>query len=318
MAKNAKMKYKIITQYVPGLPKIPFKYGKATSIVAHDTGNDRSTIDGEISFMSRNWPNAFVHAWANGDKIVETASTDYICWGGGPAINPYALQIELVHEHVPKRFLDSIDRWIFWMAYNSYYYDIKIVDATINGKGSLWTHYAVSKFLGRTDHVDPMPYIKERSLKLLGYEITWSMIYNKIIEYVDALYKGDSTKVKAIGESGTNSNYKQSNVSSAKPVTKNKNTGGWQVNQYDTRWKNEKGTFINGSEPIQAYYVGPFVIAKNKAGRLPAKATIKYDEVMVQDGYVWVAYDANDGKRIYLPIRTHKNGVDGPLWGTIK
>ncbi|UBH10585.1 N-acetylmuramoyl-L-alanine amidase [Macrococcus armenti] len=105
-----------------------------------------------------------------------------------------------------------------------------------------------------------------------------------------------------------------------KPVKKApaKNTGGWQVNKYGTRWKNEKGTFINGSEPIQAYYVGPFVIAKNKAGKLPAKAKIKYDEVMVQDGYVWVGYNSNDGKRIYLPIRTHKNGVDGPLWGKIK
>ncbi|UBH10065.1 SH3 domain-containing protein [Macrococcus armenti] len=97
-----------------------------------------------------------------------------------------------------------------------------------------------------------------------------------------------------------------------------KNTGGWQVNKYGKKWKNEKGTFINGSEPIQAYYVGPFVISKNKAGRLPAKASVKYDKVMVQDGYVWIGYNANDGKRIYLPIRKHKNGVDGPLWGTIK
>lgn len=105
-----------------------------------------------------------------------------------------------------------------------------------------------------------------------------------------------------------------------KPVQKApaKNTDGWQVNKYGTKWKNEKGTFINGNEPIQAYYVGPFVIAKNKAGKLPAKATVKYDEVMVQDGYVWIAYDANDGKRIYLPIRAHKNDIDGPLWGTIK
>lgn len=97
-----------------------------------------------------------------------------------------------------------------------------------------------------------------------------------------------------------------------------KATNGWQTNQYGTRWKNEKGTFVNGGEPIQAYFVAPFVNPANKAGKLPAKATVKYDEVMVQDGHVWVAYNANDGKRIYLPIRTHKNGVDGALWGTIK
>jgi len=97
-----------------------------------------------------------------------------------------------------------------------------------------------------------------------------------------------------------------------------KNTGGWQVNKYGTKWKNEKGTFINGSEPIQAYYVGPFIIAKNKAGKLPAKATVKYDEVMIQDGHVWISYTADDGKRIYLPVRPHVNGVDGKAWGTFK
>lgn len=202
MTKKAKMKYKIETQHVKGLPQYRYntKNGKPDCIVMHDTGNDSSTIEGEVSYMSRNWKNAFVHGWINADKIIETANTDFLCWGGGPGINPYAIQGELVHEHTKERFLLSIDRWIFYFAYQMYWYDIEVYDATDDGNGTVFTHHAVSKFRGHTDHVDPMPYIKERSKKLLGKEITWSQIYNKLKEYVDALYDGDSTKVKMIGE----------------------------------------------------------------------------------------------------------------------
>lgn len=92
----------------------------------------------------------------------------------------------------------------------------------------------------------------------------------------------------------------------------------WNTNTFGTRWKKEKGTFTNGSEPIQARYTAPFIMDNNKAGVLPPKASVKYDEVLVQDGYVWIGYNSNNGRRIYLPVRTHKNGVDGELWGTIK
>lgn len=201
MSKNAKMKYKIITQHVDGLPQYTYTTdnGLADCIVMHDTGNDKSTIDGEIAYMSNNWQNAFVHAWANADKIVETANTDYLCWGAGPGINTYAIQGELVHEHTKERFLKSIDRWIFYFAYQMYWYDIEVYDGTDDGVGTVFTHEAVSKFRGYTDHVDPMPYIRTRG-KELGVTITWNDIFNKLKEYVAALYKGDSTKVKMIGE----------------------------------------------------------------------------------------------------------------------
>lgn len=201
MTKNAKMKYKIESKFVNGLPRNPYKngVGKPTAIVLHDTGNERSTLEGEISYMSRNWQAAFVHAWANGKRIVETANTDYMCWGGGPGINPYAIQIELVHEHDKFSFLESLDRWIFYAAYQCYWYGIKPTDATDDGVGTIWTHDAVSRFKGHTDHVDPMPYIMQRA-KLYNITITWKMIFNKIVEYYNALLKGDSTKVLAIGE----------------------------------------------------------------------------------------------------------------------
>ena len=57
-----------------------------------------------------------------------------------------------------------------------------------------------------------------------------------------------------------------------------------------------------------------------QSGVLRKGLTIKYDEVMKQDGHVWVGYNTNSGKRVYLPVRTwnESTGELGPLWGTIK
>ena len=39
----------------------------------HDTANDNSTIEGEINYMRNNYTNAFVHAFVDGNRIIETA-----------------------------------------------------------------------------------------------------------------------------------------------------------------------------------------------------------------------------------------------------
>lgn len=93
-------------------------------------------------------------------------------------------------------------------------------------------------------------------------------------------------------------------------------TNGWKKNQYGTLYRSEKATFTPNTAIITRY-VGPFTSCP-QAGVLQAGQSINYDEVLVQDEHVWVGYTAYDGQRVYLPIRTHKNGVDGPLWGSIK
>lgn len=316
------MKYTFVNQIVPGLPKNQYYYGKPSSIVAHDTGNDSSTIDGEISYMSRSWGNAFVHAWANADKVVETANTDYPCWGAGPGINSFAVQIELVHEHTKERFLKSIDRWIFWMAYQAYWYDIVPNDATQDGDGTIWTHEAVSKYLGYTDHVDPMPYIRSRGADF-GLNITWQMIYNKIVEYYQALLKGDSTNVKALGETSkyeavqTSLNLsKQNEKKVLKPGTK---IGPWTVDSKGNKYRGEKAKFtVTVDDGIQCYYSGPS-LKNGKASVLKKGNAVNYDTVYLADGYVWIKWKADDGKNVYAPIsKVNSSGNPVKLWGKIK
>lgn len=71
--------------YSSYFPKYGYRngVGKPEGIIVHDTANDNSTIDGEISYMKRNYQNAFVHGFINGQRIVETQPTDYLAWGAG-------------------------------------------------------------------------------------------------------------------------------------------------------------------------------------------------------------------------------------------
>lgn len=96
---------------------------------------------------------------------------------------------------------------------------------------------------------------------------------------------------------------------------------GWKINQYGTYYMSEKATFTVGNQPIAVHATGPFVNLPI-TGWLQPGQSITYDEVMLQDGHVWVSYVSYAGQELYLPIRTW-NGVAPPnqglggLWGNI-
>lgn len=97
--------------------------------------------------------------------------------------------------------------------------------------------------------------------------------------------------------------------------------GAWKRNSYGTWYMSEKARFTNGSQPIIVRTVGPFRSCPVAYNFQPG-GYCDYDEVMLQDGHVWIGYTWKS-KRYYLPIRTW-NGVApshhgvGTLWGSIK
>ncbi|WP_306439829.1 peptidoglycan DD-metalloendopeptidase family protein [Staphylococcus marylandisciuri] len=95
------------------------------------------------------------------------------------------------------------------------------------------------------------------------------------------------------------------------------NTNGFKENQYGTLYKEEHASFTANTSIITRK-TGPF-ITMPRGGTLKAGQTIQYDEVMKQDGYVWLGYDSNKGRR-YLPIRTWNKSTNhlGSMWGSIK
>lgn len=103
--------------------------------------------------------------------------------------------------------------------------------------------------------------------------------------------------------------------------TKSTVAGAWKKNNYGTYYMTEKARFVNGNQPIIARTTGPFRSCPVAYNFQPG-GYCDYDEVMLQDGHVWIGYTWKS-KRYYLPIRTW-NGVAPPhhgvgtLWGSIK
>ncbi|KRG08945.1 GW dipeptide domain-containing protein, partial [Staphylococcus sp. NAM3COL9] len=160
------------------LPQYSYRYGKPEGIVLHDTANDNSTITGEINYMKNNYNSAFVHAYIDGDRIIETANTDYLAWGAGPAANDRFIHVELVHTHDYDSFAHSINNYADYAATNLQYYGLSPDSAEYDGQGTVWTHQAVSNFLGGSNHTDPHGYLASFNY---SYDELYDLIYEKYL-----------------------------------------------------------------------------------------------------------------------------------------
>ncbi|RAK49242.1 hypothetical protein BHX94_07785 [Macrococcoides bohemicum] len=158
-------------------PKIAYRNGvaKPEGIVAHETANPTSTIDGEIAYMKRNYTNAFVHAFIDDKRIVEVADTDYISWGAGPVANPRYINVELVRVYGKEAFSRSINNYADYFATNLLYYGLPLDNAHYDGNGTVWNHKGVSNFLGGTDHTDPIGWFQANNY-------TFDEFYNLVSE----------------------------------------------------------------------------------------------------------------------------------------
>ncbi|MCH4171646.1 MAG: N-acetylmuramoyl-L-alanine amidase [Lactobacillus sp.] len=137
--------------------------GRPEGIVVHETANPNSTIDGEVSYMMNNWNSigAYVHAFVDHSRIINIHPTDYAVWGAGPQANKRFIQIELVREHSTDNFARSINNDAYYVAYLLKQYGLYPSLADNTGSGTVWSHNAVSYWLGGTNHTDPVGYFSQ-------------------------------------------------------------------------------------------------------------------------------------------------------------
>ncbi|MBA3926157.1 GW domain-containing glycosaminoglycan-binding protein [Listeria rustica] len=168
---NAKLSSQIQSQFT----KFNYRngYGKPEGVVLHETANPNSTIQNEIDYMSRNWENAFVHSFVDKGNIIQIHPTDYGVWGAGRFANARFVQYELVEHNTFDEFARSINNYAYYTAYILDKYKLPIDSAETDGVGTVWTHNAVSKYLGGTTHTDP-----------IGYFNKWGYSYNEFLALV--------------------------------------------------------------------------------------------------------------------------------------
>lgn len=102
------------------------------------------------------------------------------------------------------------------------------------------------------------------------------------------------------------------------PNTKKKAPAKWRTNKHGTQYLKAKGIWINGSEPVMSRFGSPMRNAP-QGGFAPAGWKCSYDEIVRQDGHIWLGYTVN-GRRKYIPVKTwnRKTGAVGKDWGSFE
>ena len=163
------------------LPQNDYSNYRPIGVVVHETANDYSSITSEVNFMYRNYYNAFVHAFVDNGQVIETAPTEYKAWGAGQMANPFYIHIELVRESSFHNFAKSVSNDAYWIALQLYQWGLTPSFADNNGgKGSVISHNAISKYLGGTNHVDPVTYFAKWGYNMDQFYALVQSKYNTI------------------------------------------------------------------------------------------------------------------------------------------
>lgn len=196
-----------------GFPKNNYTTGKPNGVVVHETANPNSTIYGEISYMKSNYQNAFVHTFIDASRVINIANTNYLAWGCGYPGNGRFIQFEQVEVHSKSAFAKEVNNAANYTASMLKQYNLPLDNAVNDGKGTVWSHKAVSTFLGGTDHGDPDGYYASNGSKYFGEPYTMNDFYS-LVKY----YYGGSSAGTSQPTSNTTATPK--NTTATKPAVK--------------------------------------------------------------------------------------------------
>lgn len=175
------MSYPIRQEFISGLPHYAYRNGVGAyeGVVAHATATYNDTAEGERSYESGHWNDAFVHFFVDEANIVQVADTNYIAWGAGSVANQRFVHVELCQTHDSAKFEQAYARYTWLLA--KLLADRKL--GVVLDK-SFWGHGDVSSVLGGTNHTDPYAYLAEHGVsrdKLIS-DVTnqYNAIFNPI------------------------------------------------------------------------------------------------------------------------------------------
>ena len=143
--------------------KIKYRKGKPEGIVIHETATPGASAYNEAIYFNREWKNmySYVHAFVDHKQVIQMMTPGYGVWGAGAIANNRFIQIELCQETTRNKFAKSVNNDAIYAAKLLHRYNIKPSNASNTGKGTIWSHHAVSRFLGGTNHTDPDGYFKK-------------------------------------------------------------------------------------------------------------------------------------------------------------
>lgn len=168
--------YEIRQQFIPGLPKDPYRHGVGAyeGVVAHCTasprrdGSDTPTV--ERLNEANHWQvkESFVHFFCGVESgrpvIIQVSPLEYKSWGCGGVGNQRFVNVELCMYDDQAAFQTAYGAYVWLIAKLLHDRGLGVRTAKPNGSGTLWAHNDVTRFLGDTDHVDPIAYLREHGV----------------------------------------------------------------------------------------------------------------------------------------------------------
>ena len=158
--------------------------GKPNMVVVHETANPNDSIWGEINYEKAHYNNAFVHAFVDGNQIIEISPTDHEAWGAAYPANGRAVQFEQVEVYGANNFARELVNAAYYTAYKMNEYGMVPSLAQANGTGTLWSHHNVTQYIanGKTDHTDPDGYWTNRASRYFGTSYTMKDFF-ELVKY---------------------------------------------------------------------------------------------------------------------------------------
>ncbi|GMR66499.1 N-acetylmuramoyl-L-alanine amidase [Bacillus basilensis] len=161
------------TLIIPNLPKQPYRNGVGAyeGVVAHSTATPEAPAINIQKYESRTWRSAFVHYAVDWNETIQIADTKYIAYGAGLGANKRFVHVELCETRDYEKFKRSYDKYVKLLA--------KILrDRGLSVEKGLWTHYDVTKYLGGTDHEDPLDYLRSHGVLEAQFRADVQRAYN--------------------------------------------------------------------------------------------------------------------------------------------
>lgn len=174
-----------------------YRKGKPEGVVIHETATPNASAHDEAIYFNREWMNmySYVHAFVDHNGVIQMMTPNYGVWGAGPNANNRFFQVELCQENNINDFAKSINNDAIYVAQIMHRYNITPTNAVHDGNGTVWSHSAVSKFLGGTDHGDPDGYFAK-----WGYSM--DSFFDLIKYYYDQLDNIDANTGTGSSNSG--------------------------------------------------------------------------------------------------------------------
>ncbi|WP_416712874.1 N-acetylmuramoyl-L-alanine amidase [Bacillus cereus] len=311
------------TLIIPDLPKQPYRYGVGAyeGVVAHSTATPEAPAINIQKYESRTWRSAFVHYAVDWDEVIQIADTKYIAYGAGPSANKRFVHVELCETKDYEKFKRSYEKYVKLLA--------KILrDRGLTVEKGLWTHYDVTKYLGGTDHEDPLDYLRshgvseaqfradvQRAYRNASVEVSVSEKPSKPTAVTGGIAYMEGYKVNLRKGPGTSySKIRQLNKPESYIVWAEKDgwlhLGGDQWVKYDSSYvkletKSKADSFIVGKRVISKvdnlrFYHSPSWQDKDVAGTVDEGEGFVMDKKVSLNGFPQYRVHNSKGKTYYV------------------